>query len=130
VVVFAVKTQEPTAAPLPPLERLAPGCCRYRVPPARNPEVIDLGVPVEEVLREARDSPAWRRLWDKLEGSPLVGRQPLMPLRKGHLALLVAGSLEVQHWQTNGENRERLVLKGEEVALIARLQRDEDTPNS
>jgi len=37
----------------------------------------------------------------------------------------VAGSLEVQHWQSEGEERQKLVLKGEEVALIARLQKDE-----
>lgn len=125
VVVFGVRTQEPTAAPLPPLEPLTQGCCRYRVPPAKTPELIDLAVPLEQVLQEAGNSPAWKRLWDKLETSSLVGKQPLMPLRKGHLALLVAGGL-VNDTVIEQDGR-RLLLRGQVAKRTATVEADRST---
>lgn len=125
VVVFGVRTLEPTAAVLPELEELTQDCCRYRVPPAKTSELIDLGVPLERVLLEASQSPAWRKLWDKLESGSLVGKQPLMPLRKGHLALLVAGGLVNDTVIEQGGRR--LLLRGQVAKRTATVEADRNT---
>ena len=91
--------------------------------------VFSLSCAVQASYKERQLDPKAPSLWYRLEvygdlAKTLGQWEELQLLNPGGL-LLVAGSLEVQHWQSNGEDRERLVLKGEEVALIARLQREE-----
>lgn len=122
VVLFGVRSEEPTLAPLPGVEEFAPGKVHYRIPPAMNPELINLGVPLQQVLLEAQHSPAWLKLWSKLEPTSLLGKQPLMPLRKGHLALLVAGGL-VNDSVIEQEGR-RLLLRGQVVKRTGTIEAD------
>lgn len=125
VVLFGVRSEEPTLAPLPPVEEFTPGRVQYRIPPSKTPELINMGVPLEQVLEEARGSTAWLKLWSKLEPTSLLGKQPLMPLRKGHLALLVAGGL-VNDSVIEQEGR-RLLLRGQVVKRTATIEADKYT---
>lgn len=91
--------------------------------------VFSLSCAIQASYKERQLDPKAQSLWYRLEvygdlAKTLGQWDELQLLNPGGL-LLVAGSLEVQHWQTNGEDRERLVFKGEEVALIARPQKED-----
>lgn len=49
----------------------------------------------------------------------MVGKQPLMPLRKGHLALLVAGGLNDTVIEVEGR---RLLLRGQVAKRTATVE--------
>lgn len=91
--------------------------------------VFGLSCAIQASYKERQMDPKAPSLWYRLEvygdtARTLSQWEELHLLNPGSL-LLVAGSLEVQHWQSDGEERQKLVLKGEEVALIARPQKEE-----
>ena len=91
--------------------------------------VFGLSCAIQASYKERQLDPKTPSLWYRLEVYGDLARtlgqwEALGLLNPGGL-LLVAGSLEVQHWQSEGEERQKLVLKGDEVALIARPQKDE-----
>lgn len=93
--------------------------------------VFSLSCSIQASYKERQLDPKAPSLWYRLEvygdlAKTLGQWEELQLLNPGGL-LLVAGNLEVQHWESEGEQRERLVLKGEEIALIARPQKDEDS---
>ncbi len=127
VVVFGVKRRH-TAAPgrLPPVENeLTQECCHYVVPESKSPPQLYLtGQDPVALVEEARTRGCWERAWDLLTPPDPRAFQPLMPLRKGHVAQIIAsGLLNNIEIKVNGR---RLLLRGHvSKDVVAYSERDD-----
>ena len=95
VVVFGVKRQVASYPERLPEVRgdLTQGCVTYTVPEGDSPQLYLTGQDPETLVREAQDKGCWRRAWDLLNPPDPQAFRPLMPLRKGHVALMMASGL-------------------------------------
>lgn len=113
VVVFGVRRRQ-TAPPgrLPDLAGdLSLGCYPYGVPPGEGaPQLYLSGQDPEVLAAEARKYGCWRRAWDLLAPPDPGAFRPLLPLRKGHVALMMASGL-LNSCVIEGEGR-RLLVRG------------------
>lgn len=113
VVVFGVKRPH-TAAPgrLPDIAgELTLGCCRYVVYESKStPQLYLTGQEPEALVAEARAKGCWGRAWDLLATPDPHAFRPLLPLRKGHLALMMASGL-LNNCVIEGNGR-RLLVRG------------------
>lgn len=89
-------------------------CCRYEVPPSAMPEKLfhfrNLEMTAEEMIRDVAEDGFEREMFDlvvKRNGNARI--RPAAPLRKGHLAILVASGMTDGLIEKNGK---RLLIKG------------------
>ncbi len=82
----------------------------YRMPEAEKESVIfkSSRLDPDEAIKLVKTSPLWNQIKQMLTPKSLSFVRPLMPLREGHLAMLLASGM------MNGEVRgkERLIIKG------------------
>jgi hypothetical protein len=97
-----------------PWLELTPGCCRYEVPPASLPEKFfhfrNLEMTGEEMIGELAEDGFEHEVFDlvvKRNGNVRI--RPAAPLRKGHLAILVASGMTDGLVEKDGK---RLLIKG------------------
>ena len=96
VVVFGVKRSASSyPARLPEVAGdLTQGCRHYTVPEASGtPQLYLSGQDPEALVREAHDKGCWRRAWNLLHPPDPKAFRPLLPLRKGHVAQMMAAGL-------------------------------------
>ena len=113
VVVFGVKRPYAgTPERLPDIQgELTAGCCTYTVPESVSPPQLYLtGQDPALLVREAQEKGCWKRAWDALSPADPQAFRPLMPLRKGHLALMMASGL-LNNCVIEGDGR-RLLVRG------------------
>ena len=111
VVIFGTRRRSTGfPAPLPEPEPLSPACCRYLVPSTPPPYLYLANHDPQELYQLARTSPVWAELWRTLRSDDRAQFQPLLPLRKGHLALLVSAGL-LNGCVVEAQGR-RLLVKG------------------
>ncbi|GBD39357.1 hypothetical protein HRbin37_01636 [bacterium HR37] len=80
----------------------------YELPPGQTPQIFfSMDVDEETARGLLGQSPLWEEFWRELEEAPSC--RPIMPLRKGHLALLLAGGYLDGRLKAQGYD---LVLKG------------------
>ena len=96
VVVFGLKRSH-TALPgrLPDVSGdLSQRCATYTVPESlTTPQLYLAGQDPEVLVAEARTKGCWRRAWDLLNPPDPQAFRPLLPPRKGHVALMIASGL-------------------------------------
>ena len=96
VIVFGVKRAAPSYPSLSPkvVGDLSIACTCYVVPEAKStPQLYLTGQDPEVLVAEARTRGRWRRAWDLPTPPDLQAFRPPLPLRKGHVALLMASGL-------------------------------------
>lgn len=97
-----------------PWLELTPGCCKYDVPPSVLPEKLfhfrNLEMTGEEMISELAEDGFDREMFDLVvRRNGNVKIRPAAPLRKGHLAILVASGMTDGLVEKNGK---RLLIKG------------------
>jgi len=127
VVVFGIKRLY-TASPgrLPDIQGdLAQGCVHYTVPTCKDaPKLYLTGQEPEALVLEAREKGCWRKAWDLLNPPDPHAFRPLMPLRKGHLALMMALGL-LNNCVIEGGGRRLLVRGRVRKEVVEHEERDE-----
>jgi len=127
VVVFGVKREAASyPAPLPEVTGdLSQGCVSYRVPEGKDiPQLYLTGQDPEVLVAEARARGCWGRAWDLLNPPDPHAFRPLMPLRKGHLALMMASGL-LNNCVIEGGGRRLLVRGRVRKEVVETEERDE-----
>ena len=110
---------------------LREGCCRYVVPrSSAEPYLYIARRDPQELYAFAVYAEVWRKVWGALSGKrDSAAFRPLLPLRQGHLALLIAGGL-LNGCVVEAQGRRLLVkgkvTKGVKVKLEA--SRDDKDP--
>jgi hypothetical protein len=114
------------SAPLPEIQgELAQACAHYALPAvATVPELFLTGQDPERLEHEARESGAWERAWDLLMPSDVQAFRPLLPLRKGHIALMMASGL-LNNTVIEGQGR-RLLVRGRVSKEIITIEEEDD----
>lgn len=127
VVVFGVKRPH-TAAPgrLPEVAGdLSQGCCRYVVPESKSaPQLLLGGQDPELLVGEARTKGCWRRAWDLLSPPDPQTFRPPLPLRKGHVALMMASGL-LNNTLVEADER-RLLVRGRVYKQVVSYDEEDD----
>lgn len=111
------------------VSRLTEGCCRYGVPVSVLPEKYfhfrNLEMSPEEMIEEVENDGIEREIFDlvtKRNGNLRV--RPAAPLRKGHLAILVASGMTDGLVEKNGK---RMLIKGTvRKEKVKTVEKDED----
>jgi len=103
----------------------------YQVPPAKETDedllFRSFRLDPDEALERLKTSP----VWDKARNCvfPLAGMtniRPLMPLREGHLAMLLASGM--MNGEVTGDNGQRLIVKGSvKTAVDKKVEETRDT---
>ncbi len=127
VVVFGVKRAMPSYPfPLPEVSGdLSRGCIRYSVPESKSaPQLYLTGQDPEVLVLEARAKGCWGRAWDLLAPPDPQAFRPLMPLRKGHLAMMMASGL-LNNCVIEGEGR-RLLVRGRVHKEVVSYDEEDD----
>jgi SAM-dependent methyltransferase len=127
VVVFGKKRAVPAqgASPLNVRGELERACVRYPLPtPKETPELYLTGQDPERLEREARESGAWGRAWDALTPVDTQAFRPLLPLRKGHIALMMASGL-LNNTVIEGKGR-RLLVRGRVSKVVSTFEEEDD----
>ena len=118
VVVLGVKRSH-TALPgrLPDVSGdLSHGCATYTVPAATSAPQLHLDDQDPELLvTEARTKGCWRRAWDLLSPPDPRTFRPLLPPRKGHVALMIASGLL---------NNIAIEVEGRKLLVRGRVRKD------
>ena len=118
VVVFGVKKATPSyPSPLPEVAGdLTLACARYVVPEGKDtPQLYLTGQDPEVLVAEARTKGCWRRAWDLLSPSDPQSFRPLLPPRKGHVALMMAAGLL---------NNTAIEVEGRRLLVLARVHKE------
>jgi len=93
--------------------------CRYEVPGLEGDVLFrSFRLDPDKAIREVSQSPLWdrtkRKLFPALDG---VKMHPLMPLREGHLAMLLASGM--MDGEVTGNDGTRLIVKGSAKKEVA-----------
>jgi len=86
---------------------------RYHVPESEKEKITfkSTRLDPEEAVKLVKKSPLWKQLKQSLLSSRrMTNIRPLMPLREGHLAMLLASGM--MNGEVKGKGRERLIIKG------------------
>lgn len=127
VVVFGTKRATPSyPSALPEVAGdLSPACARYVVPKGNGtPQLYLTGQDPEVLVAEARTKGCWRRAWDLLNPPDSQAFCPPLPLRKGHVALMMAsGLLNNTVVEANGR---RLLVRGRVRKEVVSYDEEDD----
>lgn len=126
VVVFAQKRAYPKGdASLPAVSgALTRGTGQYTLPPSfTDPSLSVFSFDPDELAREVPRHGSWPRVWDAITPPDPQAFRPLLPLRRGHLALLMAAGL-LNNTVIEGNGR-RLLVRGR-VNKTTHVSEDED----
>ncbi len=97
----------------------------YQLPNADNPHIGRQGVSDAVMLKQAGSGPLWRAIWHQTKPVDLTIR-PLMPLREGHVAMLVAtgrmNGVVVEHRDAQGETERYIVRGSVEKTILTRYE--------
>jgi SAM-dependent methyltransferase len=118
VVVFGVKRAIPSyPSALPEVAGdLSQGCARYVMPEGKDtPQLYLTGQDPELLVAEARTKGCWRRAWDLLSPPDPQAFRPLLPPRKGHVALMIAAGLL---------NNIAIEVEGRKLLMRGRVRKD------
>jgi SAM-dependent methyltransferase len=127
VVVFGVKRATPSyPSSLPELAGdLSLACARYVVPEGKDtPQLYLTGQDPEVLVAEARTKGCWRRAWDLLSPPDPQAFRPLLPLRKGHVALMMASGL-LNNTVVEADGR-RLLVRGRVRKEVVSYDEEDD----
>ncbi len=127
VVVFGKKRAVPSNAATTPevMGDLARACVRCPLPtPKETPELYLTGQDPERLEAEARELGAWGRAWDALTPVDAQAFRPLLPLRKGHIALMMASGL-LNNTVIEGQGR-RLLVRGHVSKVTTTFEEEDD----
>lgn len=127
VVVFGVKRAGASyPQPLPEVAGdLAPGCVHYTVPESQGtPQLFLSGQDPEALVAEARTGGCWQRAWDLLSPPDPQAFRPLLPLRKGHVALIMASGL-LNNCVVEAQGR-RLLVRGRVSKDVVQYEEKDD----
>ena len=140
VVIFGVKRQRPVndEAGAQQLIRAARGTppslyelnAHYFAPTVANGEIMFDSTAMDplELSLEARKSGLWNRpaITEKLWPAEIMKSIPLMPLRRGHMALLIAAGFLDNLVLTHPEDGTRILVKGRTTKAMINIQDDDD----
>lgn len=126
VVVFGIKNREAGENPWPEIEPFPDHhVSDYLVPDSGGANLWNAQLDPQEITREARSSSLYNLFRESVTRHAVQGVQPLLPLRIGHLALMVAGGLfDGQVIEHNGQ---RLLLRGRVLKVEETETTDEAT---
>jgi hypothetical protein len=114
-----------TTTTLEVMGELARACVRYPLPtPKETPELYLTGQDPERLEAEAREVGAWGRAWDALTPVDTQAFRPLLPLRKGHIALMMASGL-LNNTVIEGKGR-RLLVRGRVSKATTTFEEEDD----
>ncbi len=104
---------------------LSRGCVHYAVPECKEPPQLYLsGQDPELLVQEARAKGCWTRAWDLLSPPDPQAFRPLLPLRKGHLALMMASGL-LNNCVIESQGK-RLLVRGRVKKDVLVLEEEDD----
>lgn len=127
VVVFGVKRATPSyPSSLPEVAGdLSLACARYVVPEGKDaPQLYLTGQDPEVLVDEARTKGCWRRAWDLLTPPDPHAFRPPLPLRKGHVALMMASGL-LNNTVVEADGR-RLLVRGRVRKEVVSYDEEDD----
>jgi len=127
VVVFGVKRAGASyPSPLPEVAGdLTQGCVHYTVPESKGtPQLFLSGQDPEALVAEARTKGCWQRAWDLLNPPDPQSFRPLLPLRKGHVALMMASGL-LNNTVVEARGR-RLLIRGRVSKEVVKYDEEDE----
>lgn len=127
VIVFGIKRVIPSySSPLPDVAGdLSPACARYALPEGNGtPQLYLTGQDPEVLVAEARTKGCWRRAWDLLTPPDPHAFRPPLPLRKGHVALMMASGL-LNNTVVEAQGR-RLLVRGRVHKEVVQFDEEDD----